>query len=520
MRYAIYGSTEDVSATTDGAVLVAAILLIEDLEKWVTALIELGMTDVEAVSDAFAALSDCIATECADLGAAVEDLLAALRDLLLLIPMAVSLGLIVIGAEAFIVAGILVGINALATLLPQLRAADIEQWLVEKFVRPVLCPPEGVQIGTVTLPEVMNAMPALKTKCLRATAAVDLTSGCTFEFLRLNDDLGELGVGGNHGFISEAGKPSMPFGGRVWISSIELDVAAVAYDYLVSLAVRHYAWAQFKAASAPNQGSVEEHLTAAGVCLRMALSVVADYLGTHMVHETTHNVGLWHCGSEVLGFESECIQDGVAYSWWAHATATLGLGTTSWDPNPSSAPGTVHLSVGWSPSLHGHAGWSGDPDTSATSPSARWVSTNADQPYLLDPIECSEGGKAEATDFTAVNTALTVFAMIDPATSEILRMITLALEWDLGPGILPSSAKIVFTIDRPLQIGGKVLGCCFVQGPGNCCSEEGHPCWETDGPEGYDPGCCESSADDSISSPDPGTGTSTGTTTSTSPTGQ
>ena len=393
---------------------------------------------------------------------------------------------------------------------------DFEEAAVEKLIRPAMC--SGVDRQLFVHGPQSGPTDGFLFKCGTCCTAgrmVDMTRAVfNFRYEGYNTDVGAE-VGANHGFLEQ---PGFAFGNKVWFCSLAIDRVAVTFDWLVAQATRHLA-ASFTSSQCP----FEQHLMAANLCLRMALSVIATF-DQWLIHETAHNLSLWHC-SVTPGVPSPyepdrptgCVQDAAGWIWWSHVTAVLGLPTTanSYDPDPrsstsdstvawdltfglthnrclspgsSSGNGEIEASVGLAPAL-----------MSDWCPHVRTTGTSYFQPYQRTDLEC-RANSTTPQDRAGLRNASTMMRNLSTTLGETDPNIdflenfafniagilaSISTEW----GMADLYANMNFNIDRPLNMGGIVTWCC-VMGRTGCTGEaEPVPCWTVDPPGGYR-GCC------------------------------
>jgi hypothetical protein len=254
----------------------------------------------------------------------------------------------------------------------------------------------------------------------------------------------------------------------VYICSLETDRAAAVYDWFMGLAATH-------ALAAEDPTIIEQwedHKVARNICLRMALSAAAK-LARLIVHETAHNLDLYHCAQGPRR-KAGCVQDAAAWTWFWYTTARLGLPTTDFGAANSDT-------VFWQPLYSFPAGANG---------------------RLVDPvIECKQGSKVEppvdqgweianAVVGIAAGLGATVttggafvfylsLAALAGASAAVNEEVTDALGTQ-------ANATLHFGIDQPLMMGGNLTVCVITGRPSDCADQPSTECWQTDPPEGVE----------------------------------
>lgn len=317
--------------------------------------------------------------------------------------------------------------------------------------------------------------PVMTSDCAQATWILDLSGDVDFQF-QFFQTLDGPKHSGNHGLFTP----------RVWVTPSGVDQAAVMYDWFVALATRHFAAAN----DTETRGAAERarQALAANICLRRACSAAAQ-LGCLLVHETSHNVSLYHCYDPVTFKPQGCYQDVAAYAWLVYVQAKLGTARTQhYGPNTS------------------------DPTTILFSPTARSVShwtydTNTVLGWLLKPgtqrvsetvLECSQGdslsGAAEfgVTLLAEVLAVLVLGGLVGPELITYLSAVIAQNTRVLGES--KDHRTLEFVIRHPLVAGSDVSQCC-VHRNSNCLVGGGSgvvssDCWTSGELDAA--GCCDS----------------------------
>lgn len=376
--------------------------------------------------------------------------------------------------------------------------AELDEWISETVVGPRIC--SGSPFTRLASGPVVN--PGASDCACTQQQWVQMfdTIPFTFDYYGASETADKPSMGSNHTMLP----PGLTSDGReaVWFCQLQVDRAAIMYDWLVSLATRHFAvWVR-------NGEAASFHATSH--CLRMALAVAAE-LGALAVHETTHNVSLWHCAepAAISGMKVGCAQDACRYIWLAFVTARLGLPGMEHD-NGTTSGGTS--SIFWSLGL-GNPFGSYTVTDSATGFLTSWRCDGAPtstpiagqteiQPYYYSNVECAQEYDEEtASAISGLATATQVLSVAFWTTGDPLYPLAAYLASIMGPisdeyasweGVASEdrNAIIWFNIDRPLQIGGNVTwGCILRQSPTCVVDTAAKPFWTTDIPTGY-LGCC------------------------------
>ncbi len=321
---------------------------------------------------------------------------------------------------------------------------------------------------------------------------VDLRGDASFTFQFFNVK-SSGGHGANHGVFTP----------RVWTNPSHVDRGAVMYDWFFQLAVRHFA------ASLDTDLELwirNRHALASNICLRRASSAAAEFANL-LVHETAHNLNLYHCYDPFSGKPQHCYQDVAAYAWWVYVQAKLGIARTE------------HFSVAF-------------PVTTASS-NSYWTilnSTDYVDDYLLGwaikgdspgalrvkerVLECNQGDALtddwkEALVLGGATTALMLmipFGALGP-TGIVLQIciasFIVQMQRIVGEKVVYRNLE--FVIRHPLVMGSDVSQCC-VHRDENCLDGEdpASPCWE-DGVTAKE-GCCDDSGDGGGGGGEPGDG--------------
>ena len=349
---------------------------------------------------------------------------------------------------------------------------DPEGWVVHEFIKPRQCFGVGQQ-QLAAAPGFGDLGSDLDNSCMDDGCDVRVVRDLrdqvafTFQWRGAVTDV-DFGIGSNHGALSDT----------VWFCNITIDRGSVLFDWFVALATRHLARAL--------AGDGLAHLQATNIVLRMALAVCAEW-GRTLIHETAHNLSLWHC-AEPDWWRSRphtvgCVQDGAAWTWKLFVTARLGLpGFESWEANshdPGFALGTRNEAVVyWRPGL----------GLDLHTPGAYGAFE------LKDEVLCKQGTRLGDAELAAMETwsgVLLVAGIVSQSLVLVVASRALAFaaeELDLGERHF---ADLRFTIRSPLQRGGTVTYCCLQDRTHDCAADaEKVPCWPENPPSGFR-GCCE-----------------------------
>ena len=132
---------------------------------------------------------------------------------------------------------------------------------------------------------------------------------------------------------------------KIDFCTIQIDRMAMMYDWFITLACSH----MLAAGAAENPNQEQNHTDAQNLCLRMALSVLV-WAAELILHETGHNLDLWHCGKNSKEEnKASCIQDVIKNVWKAHTMARLGLAHIDVFINDDDARSTLR----WNALLYG-----------------------------------------------------------------------------------------------------------------------------------------------------------------------
>ena len=347
---------------------------------------------------------------------------------------------------------------------------DPEGWVVHEFIKPRQC--FGVdQQQFASGPDFGDLGSDLGNSCTDDGCDVrvvrDLRDRVAFTFQwRGAVENAEYGIGSNHGALSDT----------VWFCNVTLDRGSVLFDWFVALATRHLARAV--------AGDGLAHLQAANIVLRMALAVCAEW-GRTLIHETAHNLSLWHCAEpdwwRARPHTVGCVQDGAAWTWKLFVTARLGLpGTWSIVNHDAGFPlGTRNESVVY---------WRPDLGLDLYTAGVQGVFE------LTDEVLCKQGARASDNELAAMQTwsdVLLVAGILSRSLVLVLASRALAFaaeELDLGE---EHSADLRFTIRHPLQRDETVTYCCLRNRTRDCAADpEEASCWPDNPPSGFR-GCCE-----------------------------
>ncbi|HND29226.1 MAG TPA: hypothetical protein PLA94_04470 [Myxococcota bacterium] len=251
----------------------------------------------------------------------------------------------------------------------------------------------------------------------------------------------------------------------VHLCSVTVDILAAIYDWFLGYAATH--------ALAAEDPSImpqwADHRAAQNICLRMALSAAAT-LAKNLLHETAHNLDLWHCARNDA-HKAGCVQDAIAWTWVAYVTARLGL------PMSLKFTGFDFYEVNWMTTYGLNT-----TDRAGNSLSGRVI--------LASAIECQQGSMLSQTADTVwdvANVIVLVTSALSGQISGVLAsvvsiLVNKAVTSDLGNQI---SASIQFGVDFPLVMGGHVTAC-VITGRGGCADQPSTECWQSDSPERFE----------------------------------
>lgn len=306
-----------------------------------------------------------------------------------------------------------------------------------------------------------------------------------FKFDQVAPDFGE---GSHHGGHTGSRKVSLCMGA--------LDRSTVMFDWYVTLAVSHLAHAEHFARSAPQTAAYHE--VAVNILLRMALGAASAVAQT-ILHETAHNITLWHCaeGSTRGAKKVGCLQDAISHMWSWRAIARLGLPYT-WVGVPSnnntrSVTGTTL----WMTDYGGDA-WQipNDPVTGRMTDQgivgcgqgSLWPGFESpddipDQIERAATVGAVAGAVVGALASAGTSVGVTVVgavvgAVVGSAVGTAGALIYGAAELTYLATLWPeSTADLVVGIDTPLEMGG-VLSVCFVANrPADCATKPTIACF-------------------------------------------
>lgn len=294
-----------------------------------------------------------------------------------------------------------------------------------------------------------------------------------FEFKNINE-YGKDGVlsGNNHGF---------PASNRtVHFCTLNIDRQAVIYDWAMTLAASH----MLASFSSNHDEERMNHEKAQNICIRMAFTALVDIVET-ILHETSHNLDLWHC-AESENKKASCVQDVVAATWMYYTIARLGLSRvrSDWEAN-------FKTTLYWDRYLG---------DTSDYEEEGRFIDFN---------IECKQGSML-SPGLEKLLYVLTVLfgvpipiamlivlaaAALGPAAQAILAAMMLAsygfaiasseireaLTTDISPA---TNARIHWGIDYTLIMGGHLRVCVVTSRIEECNPTPFTNCFQMNAPEG------------------------------------
>ena len=285
---------------------------------------------------------------------------------------------------------------------------------------------------------------------------------------------------------------------RVFLCTLRVDRAAIMYDWFLALSAAH-----FLASHDPTMEptTARQHQIAAHYALRMGLAVAAE-LAAIVIHETAHNMSLYHC-TEPNGTLVGCVEDAARRIWRAYATARLGL---PWINHVFNAPDSTSTVV-WN--------WALDltPSNRAYTTALGAIGGTYFTYRESNAVECQQGNELGPelqglTDFwedEKVGTILEVVggilvvagAFLGGGWGAVKAGVTLIVVGALADrtveALTPAAtdADLEFTIDMPLTPGAIIPACCIYnrnQGA-VCASTSDTPCWPTSPPAGFT-SCC------------------------------
>ena len=224
------------------------------------------------------------------------------------------------GWEVEILIQVLDGLDGENDLDPALLEAlyAFEELVMELVMQPFQCPgTTPAQVSCLPGTPGTNAACGIPGEVAVSTrpctppcpgGTVDMRNGVQFQFTGATDGAQ------NHGLFSR----------RVWLCMATVDHVAVAADWLQDLATRHLARSLVPTLSAEEQ---QGHYLAYTIVIRMYASALAA-LARPLVHETAHNINLYHCYDPWTSRPMACQQDHARAAWQAYAHARLGMGLT------------------------------------------------------------------------------------------------------------------------------------------------------------------------------------------------
>lgn len=430
--------------------------------------------------------------------------------------------------------GLLGALNAIRGLVKQLErwfmALDVEE-LIEEVVRTSTC------VGPAN--HYLKSAPS-SSSAFRCRAACDTATGTAlYGAMRFEwgweDAFGNapaaaepVNVGHNHGWLNP--RIHLParttvnhdftetdhtaaWGNRVWFCTTHLDRDAIMYDWYVSVATRIFATLS---ALDPTSDRYAAAQLAVNHCLRMAMGVAAEFAGM-IVHETAHNLSLWHCSEPTTiaeGKKISCAQDVARVAWRLHVTAVCGLPWVAHD-FPDDTDQEAFSEVVWDIRLGNAADADWGEVWEAGDYMFSWVSPDGSeqiQPYVFERVICvgpsSEGEAATAETLDDIGSWLVDMANIlgfaealgvgteddwmDPLWQVGTIFQSIADEETFWTAYDDQFANLTFSIDTPLQPGGAVTWACLWH-QNSCCLPDGsggyRELWGKDAPPGY-LGCC------------------------------
>ena len=296
-------------------------------------------------------------------------------------------------------------------------------------------------------------------RCPQAEGVVRLHGGIGFNY-DISPSVEEVHRGSHH-----AGRTRKKV---VHLCAILVDRAALVYDWFIGLAATHAL-----AAEDPTIAEqAADHRVAQNICLRMALAAAAG-LARSVVHETAHNLDLYHCANG-RGRKAGCVQDVAAFTWFFYATARLGL--------PVVSNGHMRTLINW----------------------------NLDLGYSISPggrieyagIECKQGSMVDEEDDTTWEVANVIIAAAAgagalvtwggafvayatiAALAGVSAIVNEAVTDSLGT---ESDATLHVGIDQPLVMGGHLKVCVVTGRSPDCADEPSTECWQSNPPDGVLP---------------------------------
>ncbi len=374
---------------------------------------------------------------------------------------------------------------------------EVEVALVELFVAPARCgecpgqrfdhPPEMSRVARGSSSSASSSRdsdcanePAFGCPCDDLTT--DLRDLVPFEFEFDCDSGTDIPAGANHGFLTR----------RVWFCAIMVDRWALMFDWFEGQATRHLAMARRNFARGTARGEVAamRDLAACRTCLQMAASCAADLAGL-VVHETAHNVSLYHCYDPVLSKPIDGFQDAARWSWWVLAAAKLGItrvehsrgwsGVNWYDPMCHLNQPLAFKRVG---------GWTGE----------EWGDgrLRGGVVEIRDTVGDSEatsaGFGAELLSFVGAISSYLLALTTDYVMAGFVMRLSFWLSESIDRDLLrregATNGPLSFAVALPLVPGGGVLSCCIDIDDADCTSHPGpRACWSSNPPDEAE-GCC------------------------------
>lgn len=445
-------------------------------DRW-TGLVVLFADALEGVAEVFEDL--------ADLWDAVSGLVSGEHTVREFVALLLDVGISTI--DDLFDGDILSGLRGLAdawwNLVADMSTTGLGDWIAAEFViGPSHC--KGAYFVVDSTPDMraksVPGMSEIPGCCPTARQAVDLRGQIAFGFTE-TDGLKSIDWGANHAFLV----PSLQ---HVWLCAVSVDRAAIMYDWFYQLAVRLYAYAQSEGRDTEEE--YDRYMLSAQYALRMALSLAAR-AATWVLHETAHNVSLYHCSENEVGIGETpvyCLQDATARMWWAHVTARLGLPGVETGSRPKPVTMLHFWSVYWTEDLV----------------------LKRIGPRFQDKLECQSELKIDARaalDVLARVVGAVAFAEAGIAVvaalagrPSVVRHAGAAILWmEVSDALAAASdlelrsvkGHIRFGIVRPLTVGSRVAQCCIATTDSAPCPQGGAniSCWEQP-PDPNTAGCC------------------------------
>lgn len=310
--------------------------------------------------------------------------------------------------------------------------------------------------------------------------------------------------------------PLTDFG--VWFAGNQLDMLAALYDWLLVLATRHFAMAvvvrtpgfKLRDVSLTSLEAEEQalrHHVASRIVLRMAESVVAHWACEVLLHETGHNLSLYHCREPDLvgNTRVHCLQDRAAKAWWTYVNAKLGLATGVWESSDPLTYPDITFTLTWETPPGPKSSYSDsqlsllatERDLEGNNPDERFFHGAGRQQRLavvhcVDDPALSQGIGRVLTSLGYLGVLLALTLFFTGAWVLLLLEVFLIDAFDEPDSRFrrEHDGGLEFVIRTPLQPDSTVESCCFRNLEADCGDTEA-PCWEDGGPD-HALGCCGS----------------------------